>query len=259
MSGLLSKVIMADNRLRLATTTSTENSGLLRHVLPLFETKNNCIVDVIAVGTGKALKLGERGDVDLVLVHAPDLEKQFVDSGFGVNHKAVMYNDFVIIGPVKDPASVSKAKTAEQAMQFIAKTGATFISRGDNSGTHFKEIELWKQASVNKKQNWYLEAGRGMGEVITMANEQLAYTLADRSTFLAFSERIDLQVLFQGDIQLFNPYGVIAVNPDSFPHVNYQLATSFIDYLISDNGKKLIREFKRNGEQLFFIDEKLSH
>ncbi len=245
----------AEEHLRLATTTSTENSGLLAALLPPFEKARGVKVDVIAVGTGKALKLGESGDVDVVLVHARSLEDQFVAEGFGVNRRDVMYNDFVLLGPAGDPAGIKGMRDAAGALGKIAAVGSPFLSRGDQSGTHAKEKELWGAAGVTPAGAWYLEAGRGMGEVITMATERQGYTLADRGTFLAYRAKTDLVVLVEGDERLFNPYGVIAVNPARHPHVKASLAAAFIDYLTSPGGQGIIAGFKRNGEPLFFVHE----
>ncbi len=245
--------LAAEARLRLATTTSTENSGLLSHLLPPFEQKCRCKVDVIAVGTGKALKLGERGDVDVVLVHARTLEDQFVAQGWGVDRKDVMYNDFVIVGPKGDPAQVKAATSAKEAFRKIALARSPFISRGDGSGTHVKELELWGLEGVKPAGAWYLEAGRGMGAVLTMAAEKGAYTLADRGTYVSHKMHAGLEVLFQGDPALFNPYGVIAVNPKTHPSANNALATRFIDFLTGPEGRSLISGFRINGEQLFFV------
>jgi tungstate transport system substrate-binding protein len=246
---------MAPKHLKLSTTTSTDNSGLLAYLLPAFEKKNNCKVDVIAVGTGKALKLAEAGDVDVTLVHARGKEDKFVANGFGVNRRDVMYNDFVIIGPTSDPAGIKTAETAAEAMKKIAAAKATFVSRGDDSGTHTKERILWKTAGVQPGGDWYIEAGRGMGEVITMANERQGYTLTDRGTFIAYQGKTELPLLFAGDVALFNPYGVIAVNPDKHPHIEYQLAMTFIAFLTSPEGQKMISDFRMNGQQLFFTYE----
>lgn len=244
----------AVDRLRLSTTTSTENSGLLKVLLPPFEQRNHCTVDVIAVGTGKALKLGEAGDVDAVLVHARKLEDAFVASGFGINRRDIMYNDFIIIGPVTDPAGVRGARTAAEALLRVRAKEAPFISRGDESGTHQKEKELWQAAGVKPAGRWYLETGQGMGEVIIMATQRQGYTLADRGTYNAFKKnKTDLAILFQGEKGLFNPYGVIAVNPKRHPHVKHDLAMKFIDYLTGKEGQKIIAEFGVNGEPLFFV------
>ncbi|HEY6871814.1 MAG TPA: substrate-binding domain-containing protein [Geobacteraceae bacterium] len=247
----------ASERLKMSTTTSTQDSGLLNVLLPPFEKKNDVKVDVIAVGTGQALKIGEAGDVDVVFVHARKLEDKFVADGFGVNRKDVMYNDFVIIGPKGDPAGIAKARTAAEALKMIAARGASFISRGDKSGTHVKEKELWKAAGVEPKGGWYIEAGQGMGPVITMATERRAYTLADRGTYNAFKgQKTDLAILFQGEKGLFNAYGVIAVNPKRFPHVKYDLAMKFIDYVTGPEGQKIIAGYKAHGEPVFFIYRK---
>lgn len=246
---------MAVERLKLSTTTSTENSGLLAAILPAFEKKHDCKVDVIAVGTGKSLKIAENGDVDVTLVHARSLEDAFVAAGFGVNRRDVMYNDFIIIGPAKDPAGVKKAKSAVEAMKRIAAAKATFVSRGDESGTHVMEQTIWKAADVSPKGAWYVEAGQGMGEVIIMANERQGYTLTDRATYIAYQNKVKLPIAFQGDKALFNPYGVIAVNPKRHPHVKYDLAMAFIAYLTSNEGQKAIADFKVKGQQLFFVYE----
>jgi tungstate transport system substrate-binding protein len=245
---------VAGDRLRMSTTTSTENSGLLKVLLPPFEKKYNCTVDVISVGTGKALKLGETGDVDVVLVHARALEDAFMAAGFGVNRRDVMYNDFIIIGPANDPAGVKSAKTAAEALKRIGAAHASFISRGDESGTHQKEKELWKSAAVKPAGSWYVESGQGMGEVITMATERRAYTLADRATYNAYrSGKTDLKVVFEGEKGLFNPYGVIAVNPQRFPHVKAGLAMKFIEYITGPEGQGVIASFKAHGEPVFFL------
>ncbi|MDO8444732.1 MAG: substrate-binding domain-containing protein [Deltaproteobacteria bacterium] len=244
----------AETRLRMSTTTSTENSGLLKVLLPPFEKSCDCKVDVIAVGTGKALKLGETGDVDVVFVHARELEEKFVADGFGVNRKDVMYNDFVIIGPSSDPAGVKEVRTAAEAFSTISAKNAVFISRGDESGTHQKEKEIWEVAGGIPKGSWYVEAGQGMGEVINMATERQGYTLADRGTYIAYKKKSDLVLLYEGDKALFNPYGVIAVNPKKHPHVKYDLAMKLIEFLISKEGQGIIANFNVNGEQLFFPD-----
>ena len=247
---------LAVEHLRLATTTSTENSGLLAAILPPFEQAEDCRVDVIAVGTGKAIKLGQVGDVDVILVHARAREEQFVAEGYGTNRRDVMYNDFVIIGPNSDPAGIAGLTDAAEALKRIAAAGATFVSRGDDSGTHTKERALWEAAGVVPEGAWYLEAGRGMGEVITMANERQGYTLADRGTFIAFRNKVDLQVQTEGDKGLFNPYGVIPVDPKRHPHVKHALSEKFAAFLTSDEGRELISAYRKNGEPLFFTYDK---
>jgi tungstate transport system substrate-binding protein len=244
----------AQARLRMSTTTSTENSGLLTVLLPPFERKYNCRVDVVAVGTGKALKLGEMGDVDVVFVHARKLEDQFVAAGYGVNRRDVMYNDFVIIGPANDPAGLKNAQTAADAFKRIAQRQAPFISRGDESGTYQKEKDLWSEAGIKPEGKWYRSVGQGMGEVIIMATEERAYALADRGTYNAFKGgKTDLKILFQGEKGLFNPYGVIAVNPKKYPHSNYELALKFIDFVTGREGQRIISGYKVNDERIFFL------
>jgi tungstate transport system substrate-binding protein len=244
----------AAGRLRMSTTTSTENSGLLAVLLPPFEKRFGCKVDVIAVGTGKSLKLGETGDVDVVFVHARSLEDKFVSGGFGVNRKDVMYNDFVVLGPADDPAGARNASSATEALAKIASAQARFVSRGDESGTHQKEKELWKSAGTAPKGKWYIEAGQGMGEVIQMATQLRGYTLADRGTFIAYRKKTDLVVVRQGDDGLKNPYGVIAVNPAMHPHVKHDLAMKFIGYVTGEEGRRIIGGFRIDGEQLFFVE-----
>jgi tungstate transport system substrate-binding protein len=250
---LLTIPATASEHLRLATTTSTENSGLLAELLPPFEQANNCKVDVIAVGTGKAIKLGQNGDVDVILVHARSREDKFVAEGYGVDRRDVMYNDFVILGPAHDPAGIKDAKDAAAAMAKIAEAKAIFVSRGDDSGTHSREKQLWQLAKVAPAGDWYLEVGRGMGEVIVMAGERRGYTLSDRGTYLAFREKTDLQIAVEGDQRLFNPYGVIMVNPQKHAHVKTELAQKFLDYLISKPSRALIAGFRKGDEQLFYV------
>jgi len=245
--------VFAVEHLRLATTTSTENSGLLAELLPPFEFVNDCQVDVISVGTGKAIKLGETGDVDVVLAHARSQEDRFVAAGYGIDRRGVMYNDFVILGPPSDPAGIKGLQDAAAALAKISATGATFVSRGDDSGTHTREQQLWQAAGVSPLGDWYLEAGRGMGEVITMATERAGYTLSDRGTYLAYQDKTDLEIVVEGDPGLFNPYGVIMVNPARHPHVKEDLARSFLDYLVSPLAREVITSFRKGGKQLFFV------
>ncbi|MBE0606778.1 MAG: substrate-binding domain-containing protein [Deltaproteobacteria bacterium] len=245
--------VRAEERLRMSTTTSTENSGLLSVLLPPFEKECGCKVDVVAVGTGKALKLGEAGDVDVVFVHARKLEDRFVANGFGVNRRDVMYNDFVLVGPPDDPAGVGKTQSAPEAFRAISMKGSPFLSRGDESGTHQKEKEIWASAGIAPKGAWYVEAGQGMGEVLTMAAEKRGYALSDRGTYIAFRKKTDLVVLRQGDNNLWNPYGILAVNPAKFPHAKYGLALKLIDFVTGPEGRALISGYKVGGEQLFFV------
>ena len=253
---LLVAPVHAEKRLRMSTTTSTQNSGLLDVLLPPFEKANNVKVDVIAVGTGKALKLGENGDVDIVFVHARPAEDKFVADGYGVDRKDVMYNDFVIIGPKNDPEKVKEAKSAADAFKRIAKGKKPFISRGDDSGTNKKEKAIWKLAGVTPDGSWYLEAGQGMGAVLKIASEKQAYTLTDRGTYIAYEDKIDLPIVFQGDKVLFNPYGIIAVNPKKHSSAQYELAKKFIDFVTGPQGQKIIGDYKKKGKQLFYPDAK---
>jgi tungstate transport system substrate-binding protein len=246
--------IFAAEMLRMATTTSTDNSGLLDVILPPFEKDFNIKVAVIAVGTGKAIKLGENGDVDLILVHAPAAEEKFIAEGHGVNRRKVMHNDFIILGPVNDPAKINGLKSASKAFERISSTGSTFFSRGDDSGTHKKEKEIWEKAGLSPEEKWYLEAGQGMGTVLQMAHEKKGYTLSDRGTYLAYKSKIDLIILSEGDLNLHNPYGVMAVNPQKYPNTNYVKAMALIGWLTSPECQRMISEFKKEDEVLFYPD-----
>jgi tungstate transport system substrate-binding protein len=244
-------------RLVLATTTSTENSGLLAELLPPFEEEFNVTVNVIAVGTGQALQIGRSGDADVLMVHAPALEGgvccRRIRSRAGVLHVQRLRGT----RPSRRPAGVRNASSAADAFARIADAGATFISRGDNSGTHVKERDIWASAGVDPTEGsggWYREVGQGMGAVITLANDQEAYTLSDRGTYLSYVSDIDLEVVNEGDESLFNPYGAIAVNPERHPHVQAQLAQALIDYIVSDEGQQRIADYTVNGFQLFFPD-----
>ena len=242
--------------LRLATTTSTENSGLLAVLLPAFEKHFGAPVRVIAVGTGQALKLGERGDVDVVLVHARADEDKFVAAGFGVNRRDVMYNDFVLVGPKEDPANIRGLKDVGDAMKKIRENRARFVSRGDESGTHIMERQLWQTEGISpggSNDKWYLSAGQGMGAVLTMAASIGAYTLTDRGTFVAYKSKIALDILVAGDPRLANPYGIIAVNPRRHADVNAAGANALIEWITSPEGRQRINAFRANGEQLFFF------
>ncbi len=241
-------------RITMASTTSTDNSGLFGAVLPLFEERTGIGVDVIAVGTGNAIELGRNGDVDLILVHARALEDAFVAEGYGVNRRDVMHNDFVILGPADDPAGIAGLTDGAEALTRIAAAQSVFVSRGDNSGTHVKEQSIWSSAGIAPGGNWYREAGQGMGAVITMTNDMNGYTIADRGTFIAMEDSIDLRVLVEGDPILFNPYGIIAVNPSVHPHVNYEAAMLLIAFFTSIEGQKAIDDFAKNGQQLFYPD-----
>ncbi|MES9991582.1 MAG: substrate-binding domain-containing protein [Candidatus Thiodiazotropha sp.] len=237
--------------IRLATTTSTDNSGLLADLLPAFTQTTGYPVHVIAVGTGKALRMGRDGDVDLVLVHARAAEDKFVAEGHGVKRYGVMYNDFILIGPAGDPAAIANAKDAISALKAIAKQKASFISRGDDSGTHKKELGLWKKVGMKPEGDWYREVGQGMGKVIQIASEMDAYTLTDRGTWLAYQDKSPLQIRFEGDPLLFNPYGIIAVSPKRYPDINHQGANALIKWMISPDGQDRIGNFKIGDNKLF--------
>jgi len=241
----------AEHMLRLATTTSTDNSGLLKHLLPAFEKSSGYQVHVIAVGTGKALRMGQDGDVDVLLVHAPPAEKKFMAGGHGVNRRYVMHNDFIIVGPKNDPAGIRGTKDAKTALEKIAETRSVFISRGDDSGTNKMEKELWKETSVIPQGDWYKAAGQGMGKVLLMTDELQGYTLVDRGTWLAMQNKVGLQIAVQDDQQLFNPYHLIAVNPARHPDVNYTGAMALIGWITSVEGQRLIGQFRVAGQELF--------
>lgn len=242
--------------LTLATTTSTYDSGLLEYILPPFEQENKVKVKVIAVGTGEALQLGKKGDADVVLVHARAKEDEFVAQGYGVNRQDVMYNDFVIVGPQSDPANIAGMQDAAAALTKIAQFQAIFVSRGDNSGTHTRELSLWGKAGITPSGNWYKSAGQGMGETLTMTNELEAYTLSDRATYLSRKAGIGLVIMVEGDPLLFNPYGIIAVNPQKSPQVQYDLAMKLIEYITSYPTQEMIGQYQKYGEVLFHPDSK---
>lgn len=242
--------------IRLATTTSTYNSGLLDYLLPEFEKSHGATVQVIAVGTGKALRMGRDGDVDLVMTHAPKAEAKFVADGAGIQPRGLMYNDFVLVGPKKDPAKVNHTKDIAQALKKVAVTDNMFISRGDDSGTHKKELNLWKAAEVAPTFSGYREVGQGMGKVLQISSELQAYTLTDRGTWLAYKNKVDLKVVAEGDKRLFNPYQVILVNPKRHEGLNTKGAQALSDWLISKAAQEKINNFKINGEALFTADAK---
>jgi tungstate transport system substrate-binding protein len=238
-----------------ASTTSTEQSGLFQHVLPVFEKKTGIQVRVVAVGTGQALDIGRRGDVDVVFVHARSLEEKFVADGFGVRRLDVMYNDFVLIGPVSDPAHIAGTRDIIAAMRKIASGQAPFVSRGDRSGTHFAELALWKAAGIDiakDKGRWYRDTGQGMGPALNTAAAMNAYVLSDRATWLSFRNRAALAIAVQGDERLFNQYGIVLVNPQKHPSVKKEPGQQFIDWIVSPEGQKTIAEYRIGGEQLFF-------
>jgi len=238
--------------IRMSTTTSTDNSGLLRVILPAFEKKYGVKVQVISVGTGKALKLAENGDVDVTLVHARADEDAFMAAGHGVNRRDVMYNDFVIVGPGDDAAGIRGMKDVVAVMRKLKQAGVRFLSRGDDSGTHKMELSYWKLAGVEPGGPAYLSTGQGMGEVLTMCASLRGYTLTDRATYAAYRGRTGLEILVEGDPRMYNPYGIIAVNPKKYPGVNYRGAMTLIEWITSAEGQRIIENFKVDGVQLFF-------
>lgn len=240
----------------LATTTSTQDSGLLDFLLPKFHEENNFIVKTIAVGTGKALQMAVDGNADVLFVHAPSAELELVQDGFGIDRTLVMHNDFVIVGPSNDPAGISGLGSASEAFRRIDDTVALFVSRGDDSGTHKKEKEFWTALNIQPQGESYIESGQGMAATLKIASEKYGYTLTDRATYLANQANLDLQILTEGDLQLLNVYHVIAVNPDKWPNVNYSGAQAFTAYLISDEVQQMIGQFgvDQYGQPLFFPD-----
>ena len=245
-----------DKSIVVSSTTSTQDSGLFGHILPLFKAKTGIEVKVISQGTGQALDTGRRGDADVVFVHARAQEEKFVADGFGVKRYPVMYNDFVLIGPKSDPAGIKGGKDIVAALKQIKSRSASFISRGDKSGTHAAELNLWKAAAIDiagaDKGPWYKEIGQGMGAALNTASASNGYVLADRGTWISFKNRGDLDILVEGDQRLFNQYGVILVNPAKHPAVKEDLGQAFIDWLVSPGGQKAIADYKINGQQLFF-------
>ncbi|OEH84947.1 tungsten ABC transporter substrate-binding protein [Desulfuribacillus stibiiarsenatis] len=243
----------ANQELILATTTSTSDTGLLDVLIPVFKEKTGIVVKVISVGTGQALELGKNGDCDVILVHARASEDQFVLEEFGVNRRDVMYNDFVIIGPKNDPAGI-KGKAIDEAFRLLNQGKSKFISRGDESGTHKKEVSVWESVGIEPKGNWYLSIGKGMGDSINMANEVLGYTLTDRGTFIKMESEMDIEILIEGDRTLLNPYGIISISPDKHAHANYDGAEAFAEFITSQEGKDIINGFQLEGKQLFFTE-----
>jgi tungstate transport system substrate-binding protein len=248
-------------KLIIASTTSTQQSGLFDILIPAYErsTYYDVKVEVIAVGTGKAIRIAKRGEADMLFVHDPFREEKFVAEGYGVNRRAVMHNDFVIAGPANDPARISKVKTAIEAFEEIAEKGVPFVSRGDDSGTNIRELDIWDDAGINPKgKGWYFEAGAKMGDTLIITDQKKAYTLTDHGTFLNYEPKIKIKVLFKGDLILRNSYSVIAVNPDKFPHVKYREAVDFIAFVTSPTGQHLIARYKKHGINLFYPDAVVS-
>lgn len=246
----------AQQTLRMSTTTSTENSGLLAYLLPIYEAKTGTKVQVISVGTGKALELAKNGDVDVTLVHARAAEDKFVAEGWGVDRRDVMYNDFIVVGPVSDPDRIKGGKDVLAAFRKMAAGPARFISRGDNSGTDIMEKAYWKQVGAQPTGARYVSAGLGMGEVLTMAAELQAYTLTDRATYGVYQAKTGLAIMVEGDPKMFNPYGIIAVNPARHPGINYKGAKQLIEWITSPEGQAKIAAFKPAGQQLFYPSAK---
>ena len=247
--------IAQDKSIVVASTTSTQDSGLFGHILPMFKAKTGIDVKVVAQGTGQALDTARRGDADVVFVHAKPAEEKFLSEGFGVKRYPVMYNDFVLIGPNSDPAGIKGSKDITAALAAIKAKGADFISRGDKSGTHQAELNLWKVAGIDitrDKGPWYKEIGQGMGAALNTASASNAYVLADRGTWLSFKNRGELGIAVEGDKRLFNQYGVMLVNPEKHPSVKKDFGQQFIDWLVSPEGQKAIADYKINGQQLFF-------
>jgi tungstate transport system substrate-binding protein len=246
-----------EKTLILATTTSTQDTGLLDVLVPIFEKKTGYFVKTIAVGSGQAMAMGKKGEADVLLVHSPAAEKEFMEGGFGVNRRLVMHNDFVIIGPADDPAGIKGLKSAAEAFKKIATAQALFISRGDNSGTHAKEKQIWKVAGVKYEgEKWYQQTGLGMGQTLNVAAEKDGYTLTDRGTYLAFAKTLKLNILVQGDAVLLNIYHVMEVNPQKWPKVNFAGAKAFADFMVSKETQEIVKNFgvDKYGSPLFFPD-----
>jgi tungstate transport system substrate-binding protein len=252
---LVASAAAQEKSIVVASTTSTQDSGLFGYLLPLFKAKTGIDVKVIAQGTGQALDTARRGDADVVFVHAKSQEEKFMAEGFGVKRFDVMYNDFVLIGPVSDPAGIKGSKDVSAALTTIQAKALPFVSRGDKSGTHFAELALWKDAGIDiaaTKGPWYREIGQGMGAALNTANAMNGYVLSDRGTWLSFKNRRDLVIAVEGDRRMFNQYGVILVNPEKFPTVKKELGQAFVDWLISPEGQGIIANYKIDGQQLFF-------
>ncbi len=246
----------ANPDLILATTTSTRDSGLLDYLLPLFEQQTGYKVKMVAVGTGQALTMGQEGNADVLLVHAPAAEETYMEGGFGKDRYLVMHNDFVIVGPEADPAKINGSASTKDAFTAIATTKAVFVSRGDDSGTNKAELTLWKSAAITPEGDWYIKTGQGMGDTLRIASEKAGYTLSDRATYLSMKDTLDLAILYEGDKALLNIYHVITVNPDKWPKVNYTGAKSFADWLVAPDTQKLIAAFgvDKYGQALFIAD-----
>ncbi|QBY06229.1 tungsten ABC transporter substrate-binding protein [Thalassotalea sp. HSM 43] len=242
---------MAQQIIKMATTTSTENSGLLSYILPIFEQQSGYKVHVIATGSGNALRLARAGDVDVVMTHAPEAEKQFLAQGYGISARRFMENDFIIVGPDDDPAGIANVASPEQAFQWIAKQNALFISRGDDSGTEQKELQIWQRSGVSNQFENYKAVGQGMGKTLMMADSMQAYALSDRGTFITYRDKLSLSIIYQGGISLANPYQIILLNQQKYPELNHQGAKRLSDWLIGETGQQLINNYTVKGQQLF--------
>lgn len=255
VAGLSLPAVAQDKSIVVASTTSTQDSGLFGYLLPLFKAKTGIEVKVIAQGTGQALDTARRGDADVVFVHAKAQEEKFVAEGFGAKRSDVMYNDFILVGPRSDPAGIAGSRDIVVALKTIKEKGLPFVSRGDRSGTHVAELALWKQAGLDPaadKAGWYREIGQGMGAALNTAGAMGAYVLSDRGTWISFKNKGDLAIAVEGDRKLFNQYGIILVNPDKFPSVKKELGQAFIDWVLSAEGQNAIKGYQIDGQQLFF-------
>jgi tungstate transport system substrate-binding protein len=247
--------VLAQKFITVASTTSTEQSGLFKHLLPVFTKKTGIEVRVVALGTGQSLDMARRGDADVVFVHARSLEEKFIGEGYGVKRLPVMYNDFVLVGPKSDPARIAGGKDTLEALRKIKGAASPFVSRGDRSGTHTAELALWKQAGIDigaEKGPWYRDTGQGMGPALNAASSMNGYILTDRATWISFKNRGDLAILVEGDKRLFNQYGVILVNPEKHKHVKKEMGQAFIDWIVSAEGQKAIADYRIGPDQLFF-------
>jgi len=257
MKPIVHEVSAQQKNVILATTTSTQDSGLLDVLIPVFEKKTGYFVKTIAVGSGQAMAMGQKGEADVLLVHSPAAEQKFVIEGYGINRRLIMHNDFIVVGPASDPAKIKGSKTTVDAFKKIATAGSIFMSRGDNSGTHSKEKDIWKAGSIKYEgEKWYQQTGLGMGQTLNVASEKKAYTLADRGTYLALKKRLDLDILVEGDAILLNIYHVIEVNPAKFPKVNAPGGKAFADFMVSKEVQDMIKTFgvDKFGSPLFFPD-----
>jgi len=255
LASIAGTAMAEDKSIVVASTTSTEDSGLFGYLLPLFKSKTEIDVRVVAQGTGQALDTGRRGDADVVFVHAKEQEEKFLAEGYGVKRYPVMYNDFVLVGPTSDPARIKNTSDIATALRMIKDRQAPFISRGDRSGTHQAELKLWQTAGIDIAKDrgpWYREIGQGMGATLNSAQSMEGYTLSDRGTWISFKNKGDLTIMVEGDKRLFNQYGVMPVNPEKHPHVKKELGQQFVDWLVSPEGQRAIANYKINGQQLFF-------